>query len=90
MENLVVNAGGAEKPEAGEKTTEETKMQSDYWNDFTRTGKVSDYLKYVNSAGNTADASGEYPAKNNQSNSMESVRYAGKSDGDGIVGHTGW
>ncbi len=65
-------------------------MQSDYWNDFYQTGKVSDYLKYVNSAGNTADSSREYKRGEKQSDQMETVRYAGKSNGNGAFGHSGW
>lgn len=65
-------------------------MQSDYWNDFYQTGKVSDYLKYVGSARNTADGNGEYSGEKTQSYSMESVQYAGKSDGNGSFGNTGW
>ncbi|MCM1245301.1 MAG: hypothetical protein NC293_06610 [Roseburia sp.] len=65
-------------------------MQSDYWNDFTKSGKISDYLKYVDSARNTADGAGEYSGKDGESYGMESVKYAGKSDWNGAVGHTGW
>lgn len=65
-------------------------MQSDYWNDFYKTGKVSDYLKYVNSAGNTADGNREYSGRDNQSYGMETVKYAGKSNGNGSGGYTGW
>lgn len=65
-------------------------MQSDYWNDFYETGKVSDYLKYAGSARNTADGNREYAGKDETSFSMESVKYAGKSDGNGSFGKTSW
>lgn len=71
-------------------TTEETIMQSSYWEDFYRSGKVSDYLKYVDSARNAAEGAGEFTNKDAMSGSMESVQYAGKSDGNRAVGNAGW
>ncbi len=65
-------------------------MQSDYWDDFYRTGKISDYLKYVDSARNTADGVGGNKAKDRWSDQMESVNHAGKSDGNGAFGRTSW
>ncbi len=65
-------------------------MQSDYWNDFYRSGKVSDYLKYVDSARNTADGTREDRTKDQWSQRMESVNHAGKSDGNGAFGRTNW
>lgn len=65
-------------------------MQSKYWDDFYQSGRVSDYLKYVNSAGNTADRKEECSNQGGSSCYMESVQYAGKSDGNGAFGHTGW
>lgn len=65
-------------------------MQSDYWNDFYQTGRVSDYLKYVDSSKNTTDSNRGFGRSDNQSCGMESMRNAGKSDRDGAFGHTGW
>ncbi len=65
-------------------------MQSDYWNDFYQTGRISDYLKYVDSSKNTADSNRGFAGSDNPSCSMESMRNAGKSDRDGAFGHTGW
>ncbi len=65
-------------------------MQRNYWENFYHTGKVTDYLRYRDSAGDTADGSGEYPDKDKVSNRMESMQYGGKSDGNGAVGHPGW
>ena len=65
-------------------------MQSNYWDDFCKTGKVSDYLKYVDSARNTAENEEKFSNRDDSSHSMESVQDAGKSDGDGAFGHTSW
>lgn len=65
-------------------------MKSNNWEDFYRSGKVSDYLKYINSAKNASGNYGEYTNADNLSGSMESVQYAEKSDGDGAIRHTGW
>lgn len=65
-------------------------MQNDYWNDFYRTGSVSDYLKYVDSSKSTTSVNGEFLGRENQSYNMETNHYAGKSDRDGAVGNTGW
>lgn len=66
-------------------------MQSSYWEEFYRSGKVSDYLKYVDSARNAAEGeAGEYSKKDTLSDSMESVQYAGKSDGNGAVWNASW
>ena len=65
-------------------------MQSNYWDNFYQTGKVADNLKYVDSARNTAEETGDYTKKDTFSNSMESMKYAGKGDGNGAVGHAGW
>ena len=65
-------------------------MQSNNWDKFYQSGKVSDYLKYIDSIRNAADEGGENLRRDNAPGSMESVKYAGKSDGDGAIGHTGW
>lgn len=64
-------------------------MQRDYWNDFYQTGKVSDYLKYADSASNKAngvktDRAGSYESR------QETLNHAGKSDGNGAFRHSGW
>jgi hypothetical protein len=66
------------------------KMQRDYWNDFYQSGRVSDYLKYVDSSKNTASAGAELTETNNSSCLMESKGNAGKSDRNGAFGHAGW
>lgn len=65
-------------------------MQSDYWNEFYQTGRVSDYLKYVDSARNTADTPGSGTGNRESSKRMESVNDAGKGDRYGAFGNTGW
>nr|MBP3598995.1 hypothetical protein [Eubacterium sp.] len=65
-------------------------MQSDCWNDFYRTGKVSDYLKYVNSARDTAERTEANKSQDRWSDGMESMNHAGKSDGDGAFGRSCW
>lgn len=65
-------------------------MQSNNWDNFYQSGRVSDYLKYIDAVRNAADAQGVHSGKGDSSGSMESVQYAGKSDGDGAVRHTSW
>lgn len=65
-------------------------MQSDYWNDFCQTGRVSDYLKYVDSSKDTRESNRGVDGRENQSGGMESMHNAGKSNRDGAFGHTGW
>lgn len=65
-------------------------MQSSNWDNFYQSGRISDYLKYIDSTRNAADAKEEYSGKDDPSGSMESVQNAGKSDGDGSIGHAGW
>lgn len=65
-------------------------MRSNGWNDFYESGRVSDYLRYIDNVRNSTGYNDEYSKKDDMSNSMESVRYAGKSDGNGAIGHTGW
>lgn len=65
-------------------------MQGDYWNDFTKSGKVSDYLKYVDSAKNTSDGRRDYMGGSKEFDRMESRQDAGKSDRNGAFGHSGW
>ena len=65
-------------------------MQSNNWENFYQSGRVSDYLKYIDSARHAAEGDGSYSRKDNLSGSMESVQYAGESDRDGALGHTGW
>lgn len=36
------------------KTTEEAIMNNKFWNEFYQSGKISDYLNYVNSSEHTA------------------------------------
>lgn len=65
-------------------------MQRDYWNDFYQTGKVSDYLKYADSAKNTWNGENTDKTGNSQSRQMESSDHAGKSDRNGAFGYSGW
>ena len=65
-------------------------MQGDSWNDFAKSGRVSDYLKYVDSARNTTYENGEFSGRMKESNRMESMQHAGKSDGNGAFGRSGW
>ena len=65
-------------------------MKGDSWNDFAKSGKVSDYLKYVDSARNTTDEYGECSGRMKEFNRMESMQHAGKSDGNGALGHSSW
>ena len=65
-------------------------MQSNSWNDFYQSGRVSDYLKYIDSVKNSVWDDGEYLKKDNMSVGMETVRYADQGDRDGAFGHTSW
>lgn len=65
-------------------------MKSNGWNDFYESGRISDYLRYVNNVRNSVGENEEYSKKDDTSDNMESVRYAGKSDGNGAGGHTSW
>ncbi len=65
-------------------------MQGDYWNDFYRTGKVSDYLKYANSVRETTENKSNDCYLNQSSSQREWSKHAGKSDGNGAFGNTNW
>ena len=60
------------------KTTEEAIMNNKFWNEFYQSGKISDYLNYVNSSEHTARSQSAFGGS----------RYsdAGKSDRNGAFG----
>lgn len=65
-------------------------MKSDYWNNFYQSGKVTDYLRYVDSTCNSTELERNGSDRCSQSYAMETVQYAGKSDGNGALGHVSW
>ena len=68
-------------------TTEEAIMHNKFWNQFYETGKISDYLKYVNAAENSSASDKIYP-EGGFSGEMEKMQHAGKSDRDGSFGYS--
>ena len=64
-------------------------MQGDSWNDFAKSGRAIG-ISLLASARNTTDENGEFSGRMKESNRMESMQHAGKSDGNGAFGRSGW
>lgn len=67
------------------KTTEEAIMNNKFWNEFYQSGKISDYLNYVNSSEHTARSQSAFGGSR-YSDEMEKMQDAGKSDRNGAFG----
>ncbi|MGN1205845.1 MAG: hypothetical protein ACI4SQ_02525 [Eubacterium sp.] len=62
-------------------------MNNEFWNEFYRSGKISDYLNYVNSSEHTAHSQSAY-GNSRYSDEMEKMQDAGKSDRNGAFGYS--
>ena len=56
-----------------------------FWNEFYQSGKISDYLNYVNSSEHTARSQSAFGGSR-YSDEMEKMQDAGKSDRNGAFG----
>ena len=64
----------------------------DYWRNFTRTGKINDYLNYIACTREEPERSGQASINQTRATFKEGGFIAGinNSDGNGPVGHAGW
>ena len=60
-------------------------MNNKFWNEFYQSGKISDYLNYVNSSEHTASSQSTFGGSL-YSDEMEKMQDAGKSDRNGAFG----
>lgn len=66
-------------------TTEEAIMNNKFWNEFYQSGKISDYLNYVNSSEHAAHSKSTF-GNSCYTDEREKMQDAGKSDRNGAFG----